>query len=175
MRNLLCTVCLVAAFTALNACSDDDDDDTPSLSARDQTILEQASYGNIAEIEMGKVADSISTTTAVKDFGKMMISDHTTAQEDLQQIANRWFVNIPQTPDSLHMAKKQQLMMMSGYMFDTAYINGQIKDHQATIALLEMAEDSSNQESIRDYAEKYLPKVRMHLEHAQAIAADLQQ
>lgn len=170
-RNLLCTVCLIAAFAALYACSDDDNP-TPPLSPKDWTIMEQASYGNIAEIEMGKVADAISATDSVKQFGQMMIADHTIAQKDLQGIANMFSVDIPQTPDSLHAAKKQQLMMMSGYMFDTAYINGQIKDHQATIALLEMAA-ISEQKALQDYANKYLPKVKMHLEHAQSIADNL--
>jgi putative membrane protein len=158
----------------MSACKDDDEN-PPSISGKDQTIMEEISYGNIAEIEMGKVADSISPTPDVKAFGRMMIEDHTVAQTELEQMASRWSLDLPQTPDSLHRAKKQQLMMMSGHAFDTAYIAGQIKDHQATIALLEMAANNSGQQSIRDYANKYLPKVKMHLEHAQEIAVDLQQ
>jgi len=174
-RKLLFNVCLVLALAgSVAACSDDDDDNQlPTVSTKDQNIMTQASFGNIAEVEVGKVADSISATTEVKEFGQMMITDHTTAQQDLQQLANAWFVDIPQEPDSMHKAKKQQLMMMSGHMFDTAYINAQIMDHQATISLLEMAADESDQQAIRDYANKYLPKVRMHLEHAQMIASQL--
>jgi putative membrane protein len=175
MRRIISAICLAAAFTAVNACSDDDDDAAPALSAKDQTIMEQASYGNIAEVELGLVADSISPTIEVKEFGQMMILDHTTAQQDLEKLAISWSVTIPRAPDSLHAAKKQQLMMMSGHMFDTAYINGQIKDHEATIALLEMAVDESDQQAIKDYANKYLPQVRMHLEHAQMIATELNQ
>jgi len=175
IRKLLFHVCFVAVLAGgAVACSDDNDDEPlPTVSTKDQNIMMQASFGNIAEIGAGKLADSLSGTTEVKEFGQMMIADHSVAQQDLQQLANAWSVDIPQAPDSMHKAKMQQLMMMTGHMFDTAYINAQIMDHQATISLLEMAADESDQQAIREYANKYLPKVRMHLEHAQMIASQL--
>jgi putative membrane protein len=173
MKLLFLACCLTAGFVA---CSDDDNNNTsPTLSQRDQTFMTMASYGNLSEIAMGKVADSISTDDSVKMFGQMMMTDHGTAQAELQTMGMTWSMNLPTGPDSMHLAKKQQLMGMTGYMFDTAYIASQIKDHQTTIALFQMAIDSSNQQQLKSYAAKYLPAIKMHLAKADSIMLMLQQ
>lgn len=124
-KHILLTACLLLSTFAFTACDDDDDDvNQPGVSERDQAFIMQASYGNRAEIEFGKLADSLSTTDSVKVFGQMMSEDHSTAQEELESLADDWDVHTPDTPDSVHLAIKQQLMLMTGHMFDTAYING---------------------------------------------------
>ncbi|HJT74495.1 MAG TPA: DUF4142 domain-containing protein [Chitinophaga sp.] len=174
-KHILLTACLLLSTFAFTACDDDDDDvNTPEVTVRDQAFITQASYGNRAEIDFGKLADSLSTNDSVKVFGQMMTDDHTGAQDELESLADDWDANTPDAPDSVHLAIKQQLMLMTGHMFDTAYINGQVRDHQATIALFEYAADSSDAQALRDYANKYLPAIRMHYDHAVRIAATLE-
>lgn len=177
MIKLFLAGCLVTSALFFAACSDDDDDDigNPIISEEDKSFMVQASYGNIAEVEMGRVADSISTDGGIKMFGQMMVQDHTTAQEEMADMGDTWEVDLPQQPDSAHIAMEQHLMTLSGYTFDTTYINGQIKDHQHTIALLESMANSADLQQLRDYANKYLPKVRMHLEKADSIKLTLQE
>jgi len=176
ITKLFLTGYLVTGALFFAACSDDDDDiDNPIISEEDRSFMVQVSYGNIAEVEMGRVADSISANGGVRMFGQMMVQDHTTAQEEMADLGDIWEVDLPQQPDSAHMAMKQRLQTLSGYTFDTAYINGQIKDHQHTIALLESMAGSADLQQLRDYASKYLPKVRMHLEKADSIKLTLQE
>jgi putative membrane protein len=156
------------------ACNDDDNEPQLSLSAFDRTFITEASYGNHAEADLGKVADSISTNDSVSMFGEMMATDHLTAQADLSVIARNWNVNPPQSPDSAHLAMKQQLLTMTGVRFDTAYMNGQIMDHEKAAALYRMAIDSTKISSLRNYASKYLPRIEMHLDHARRIRTSIQ-
>ncbi|TWV93331.1 DUF4142 domain-containing protein [Chitinophaga pinensis] len=59
-------------------------------------------------------------------------------------MANDWGVNLPDGPDSAHFHMRLNMQMMAPEMFDTAYIKGQIRDHEKTIALFEDAAANSN-------------------------------
>jgi putative membrane protein len=171
MRKFILAGCLVANVLFFTACSDEDDDiNNPVISERDETFMIKASQGNWAEVDMGRTADSISANDAISMFGQMMVADHTNSQHELEDIGESWLIDLPDEPDSLHKALKQQLLTLSGYSFDTAYIHGQVRDHQATIALFEDAAANSDQQRLKDYANKYLPGIRMHLHHADSIA-----
>lgn len=175
VRKLFFAGCLITNALFFAACSDDDDNgiDNPVISDRDKNFMVNASYGNHAEVDMGAAADSVSADNGVSMYGQLMIADHTTAQAELDDIGNAWIVDLPDTPDTTHIRLKQQLLTMTGYSFDTAYIHGQIRDHQKTIALFEDAAINSDQQRLKDYANKYLPKVRMHLQMADSIAMTL--
>ena len=133
----------------------------------------QASYGNNAEVDAGKTADSMSANTGVKMFGQMMVQDHTTAQSELADIADAWQVDLPQTPDTAHIRMKQQMMTLTGFTFDTAYMHSQVRDHEVNIALFQDAADHSDNQTLKNYANKYLPKLRMHHMMADSIAMQL--
>ncbi|WP_158568861.1 DUF4142 domain-containing protein [Chitinophaga silvisoli] len=166
----LCCACGTLTFTS---CDDDDNDTNVNLSSRDQTFMTKAGFNNKAEIVAGAVADSMGMDSTVRMYGNMMVDDHTTAYNELAGYANSWNVNIPQQPDSIHMAKTAYLRSLSGHSFDTAYINAQIKDHIETIALFQQEADSSSMTQLKAYAGKYLPKLKMHLQMADSIAAVL--
>lgn len=175
-RSLILLVGLLGNVVFFTACDNNDDDvPTPPLSEQDEAFMVGASYGNYNEVELAALADSISTNDSIDVFADMMLTEHQASQADLIALANNWNVNIPLSPDSAHLAIKAQLLLLTGYSFDTAYIRGQIKDHEHAVALFQFAADSSKVGSVRAYASKYLPKIRMHLEHAQRISASLQQ
>jgi putative membrane protein len=131
----------------------------------------KASMGNSAEVDAGQLASTKAGNAGVMDFGQMMVTDHTNAQAELKMIAGDLNVNAPDSIDAEHMAMKQQLMMMSGMAFDSAYINGQVKDHEATISLFENEANSGNNSRLRDYANNTLPTLRMHKQKADSLAA----
>ncbi len=60
-------------------------------------------------------------------------------------------------------------MTLSGYSFDTAYINSQVKGHQEVAALFEKETNDGKEARLKNYAEKLLPHIRMHLTRADSI------
>lgn len=164
---------LTGSFTA---CSDDDDNNVtpdPGISASDRTFMQQAAYGNKAEVDAGQLASVSGNHAMVKMFGSMMVSDHTTAYDDLSKISDSLNIDIPEAPDSAHLAMKQHLQTLSGYAFDTTYIAAQVMDHQKTVALFQRAVDSSAHQGLKAYAAKYLPGIKMHLQKADSIKTAL--
>jgi putative membrane protein len=164
--------CLALALTFGSCDKDDDDDAEPNnLSGADSLFMMKASRANRAEIEFGVMAADKGSHTAVKDFGHHMVTDHTTALNDLNALADRWDIDLPNDLDSLHKAKKQMLSGMSGHMFDTAYLKSQVKDHIEAIALFEQEASGGREQKLKDYASKYLPHLRMHKTKVDSVLA----
>jgi putative membrane protein len=168
-RNLFLAVCMFATLLACNK-----DDDNNSVSNSDQDYMRRASYGNNAEVDAGQMAATQGTNPGINSFGQMMVSDHSNAQADLASKAKDMSVSLPQGLDSEHAALKGMLAAASGHTFDSLYIHSQVTDHQKTVALLQSMMANGNDQRVKDYANKYLPKVQMHLHMADSLAAYFQ-
>jgi len=133
----------------------------------DKDFIIKASQANMAEIEAGNIASEKASTDSVKTYARMMVSDHTTAQNELESIAKARNVTLPTSTDAEHKALAAKLTnMSSGTQFDKAYMESQLKDHRKAVALFQQ-EAQSGTGDVKAYAAKYLPKLRMHLQMAQ--------
>jgi putative membrane protein len=141
----------------------------------DQLFARQLLIGGDAEVELGKLAGSKAKSSAVKDFAKRMVEDHSKANEQLLGLARANRADQPRggasDPDAA--AVKDQLQKLSGADFDAAYIAAQVGDHQKTVHLLEHEIGSGQDQKMQDYAKKTLPTVMRHLEMARQIQSDL--
>jgi putative membrane protein len=165
-------VCAAIAFICAD-CSHNDNDNT-TVSNADSYFMQQASYSNYAEISAGAIAASKGGDDSVRMFGSMMVADHGNAQSSLDSIASSLNVTVPNTADSVHQAMAAQLQTLSGNTFDTAYINAQVKDHMATIAIFQQEISGGNNAQVKAYANKNLPIIQMHLQEAQSIQQRIQ-
>lgn len=159
---------LISSFFFFSCSKKTDNNET--ISTQDRTFMMQASAGNTAEIQAAQLADSISATTAIQAFAQMMISDHTTAQNDLKTLGTNISVPVTDSVDAMHQSMMDSLRMMSGRAFDSVYTLRQIADHQTAIAQFQQEINSGNRTEVIDYANKYLPKLQMHLQVADSIA-----
>lgn len=164
---------LVITGIVCGACDEDDDENV--VNATDRDFVMQVSEGNLAEIELGQLASVKSTTPSVMQFGEMMVMEHTLADAELDSIADRHQIQRATTLNAKHQELKQLLSTLSGYAFDTAYMNNQVRDHQLTEARFQTEIANGSHEGVRHYANKYLPNIQMHLHHADSIAQALQQ
>ncbi|TCD27043.1 DUF4142 domain-containing protein [Pedobacter psychrodurus] len=64
---------------------------------------------------------------------------------------------------------KEKLIGLSGIVFDKAYIEMMVSDHQMAVALFEKAAQS-NDGAVKAYASKYLPVLKKHLKQIKALA-----
>jgi putative membrane protein len=137
----------------------------------DAAFYKKAAEGGIAEIEAGKLAQQKSSNSQVKDFGAMMVKDHTAAGEKLKSIADSKGITLPSDSSVAQMADKAKLEVLSGDTFDKSYIKGQISAHQDTIALFQKEIASGQDPDAKSFATKTLPTVRAHLKAIDAVAA----
>ena len=57
--------------------------------AADQSFFNKAAEGGLAEVDAGKLAQSKGASKEVRDFGAMMVADHSKANEKLRGVAAR--------------------------------------------------------------------------------------
>jgi putative membrane protein len=176
MRGLLAAASLGALLVAAPAwaqgASTQNTTGSQNLSSQDKTFVEKAGAGNLAEAQLGQLAEQKAATPAVKEFGRWMATDHT--------FANNWLVGlakeIPEiqqpTLTSKDKTLKQKLEGLNGTQFDQQYLPAMVQDHQQDVAAFEAeAKDGQNQK-IKGYAESLLPVLRQHLAEARALSSN---
>jgi putative membrane protein len=136
----------------------------------DAKFYKHAAEGGIAEVELGNMAQKKSENASVKDFGAMMVSDHSAANDKLKSIASSKDVKLPTSPSTGQMATKAKLKVLSGKTFDDSYIKSMIKDHEETIALFKREVAEGQDADAKAFATATLPTLQGHLKKIQSIA-----
>jgi putative membrane protein len=138
----------------------------------DGPFFKHAAEGGIAEVEAGKLAHSKGNSQAVKDFGMMMVKDHSAANEKLKSVAANENISLPTTSSSGQMASKAKLEILTGDTFDKAYIKDQITAHEQTAALFKKEIGTGSDAQAKAFATETLPTVQSHLAKIRRIATD---
>jgi putative membrane protein len=138
----------------------------------DAAFYKKAAEGGIAEVEAGNLAQTKSDNQKVKDFGAMMVKDHSAANDKLKAVAMTKDVTLPTSSSVGQMATKAKLEVLSGDTFDKSYIKGQIQAHRSTVALFQKEIATGQDPDAKAFAKATLPTVRSHLKAINAIAAD---
>ena len=129
----------------------------------DALFFRKATQGGIAEIDGGMLAQQLGSTQAVKDFGNMMVRDHTAANHGLRNLAETKQVDLPALPSTEDAAQRSKLSALSGADFDRHYIEWQILAHRDAIALFKEESASGDDIDARQFATDTLPRLQSHL------------
>jgi putative membrane protein len=129
----------------------------------DTTFAAKAAVGGMAEVALGKMAAGKGTDSKVRDFGKMMVTDHGKANAELMGIAKSKNIVLPAGLDAEHQAKSDSLSKLSGKDFDVAYVNAMIDGHKKTLALMQSEASNGKDTELKAFAAKTAPVVQMHL------------
>ncbi|HMG69076.1 MAG TPA: DUF4142 domain-containing protein, partial [Chitinophagaceae bacterium] len=127
----------------------------------------------MTEVKLGQLVQDKSTNQRVKDFGAMMIKDHTAAGDELKGLAGQKNVTLPTTIGDDHQKKYDDLNKKSGKDFDKAYINAMVDGHQATVSDFEKTSKNTKDADVKAWVDKTLPTLKMHLDSAKAIQKSL--
>ncbi len=145
-------------------------DNNNAVNANDKMFVTTAALGNHAEISAAQLALIKTSDPMVQAFAQKMITDHTKSQDSLQLIAGQLGLYAPDSLDAAHVQIAAMLSAMSGRAFDSAYVHGQVTDHQATVSLLQNENTNGSNTKVKSYVTNYLPPVQMHLMMADSLA-----
>ncbi|HEX6125327.1 MAG TPA: DUF4142 domain-containing protein, partial [Pyrinomonadaceae bacterium] len=135
-----------------------------SATGTQNSFWTEAASGGMAEVELGRLAQTKSQNAEVKRFAQMMVSDHTKSNDELKALAMKKNVVLPTAPGERHQRTMMQLQGLSGTEFDRAYVDAMVRDHEATVQLFESQTQGAGDADIKAFAEKTLPNLRQHLE-----------
>ena len=172
MKTMLALLILIAPLAAVGA------DSNP-----DATFYKKAAEGGIAEVDAGNLAEQKGDNQPVKDFGAMLVKDHTAANDKLkalhtaindklQALAASKNISLPTSASIGEMGTKAKLEVLSGETFDKSFLKTEIKDHRGAIALFKEEIAAGQDPDAKAFASATLPTLKMHLHTVKTIAAN---
>jgi putative membrane protein len=135
----------------------------------DQNFILAAAQGGMTEVKLGDLAAQNGTRADVKEFGQMMVKDHSAINADLKALASQKGVTLPDSLDTKHQGMVDKLAALSGSAFDEAYISAMVKGHKMDAKAFKAESVATTDADIKSFVDKSLPVVEMHLEHIKAM------
>jgi len=138
--------------------------------SKDQKCAMKIADTNNFEIQAGQLAQQKAQSDEIKQFAKMMVDDHTQAQQQLQQIGQQKGWQFSQELMPVHREMLSELSKLDGQEFERAYLYGQVAGHTKTALKLRDDKAELQDPQLKQYAATILPKVQAHLRHGQQLA-----
>ena len=136
---------------------------------KSSTFLTKVSNSGLAEVQLAKLAQQKATIEAVKNFAGMLERDHTAVNDQVRGLAGQRNVSLPSVPSDDKQKMYNDMEKMTGKAFDKEYISMMVKSHNDGIALFEDTRSNASDIDVKNFADKTLPALKMHLDSAKAI------
>ncbi|HJU15625.1 MAG TPA: DUF4142 domain-containing protein [Stellaceae bacterium] len=137
-----------------------------SMSSQDQKFVTAAGAANLAEVQLGKLAEQKAANPAVKEFGRWMATDHTLANKRLAAVTGT-----QQQPKltTQQISLKQKLQNLNGAQFDRQYVQAMVNSHEKAIKKFTTETQKGQDQALKSYASNMLPVLHQHLKEAQKL------
>ena len=132
-------------------------------------FLKKVTNSGMAEIQLAKLAHQKAAMDAVKNFAAMLERDHTAVNEQVKSLASQRNVALPATISDDKQKMYSDMEKMTGKAFDKDYISMMVKAHNDGISLFEDTKSNASDIDVKNFADKTLPTLKMHLDSAKAI------
>jgi len=142
---------------------------TTPVNEDDSKFMVEAASGGMMEVELGQLAQEKAQNQRVKDFGTMMVRDHSKANDELKSLAATKNVTLPATPGEKQQKHIDDLKKKSGHDFDKAYMKMMVDDHKDDVDAFDKASNKATDADLKSWASKTLPVLRTHLDSAKAV------
>lgn len=132
---------------------------------KDNFIMEAAS-GGMMEVQLGNLAKDNAKSEEVKQFGERMVRDHSKANDELKDIAQKDNITLPDKLMEKHQKMVDKFSKMSGEQFDKAYMRMMVQDHRDDVEKFEKASKNESNGEVKNWVKKTLPVLKYHLQLA---------
>ena|ERR1700761_4549012 len=129
----------------------------------DAKFAVDAANGGMTEIALSQLAQTQATSSKVKDFAAMMVTDHTKAGDELKGIAKIKNITLPDSVSADSKKAIDDLSKKTGSDFDKAYVNKMVSDHKSTVSMFEDASKKLKDPDLKSFVDKTLPTIKGHL------------
>jgi putative membrane protein len=135
----------------------------------DSEYAMKAAIGGMEEVQMGQLAQQNAMSQRVKDFGAMMVKDHTAAGDKLKGIASSKGLMLPTSLDKSAQKDYDDMAKKTGKDFDKAYVSMMVDDHKTDIKDFQKEAQNGKDTDLKNFASTTLPTLQLHLDSIQAI------
>ena len=173
---------IAASALALAACGQQATTETADTSETEQPaatqqaamsaseFIQTVAASDAFEIQSSELAAQRGARQDVKDFAAQMVTAHRQTTQELTQLASS--NNMPAPAPQLNatqQASLDNLRNQNGEAFDDAYLDAQVAAHENAVRTFEQYASGGEAGPLRDWAQRTLPNLRQHLQHAQGL------
>ncbi len=137
-----------------------------NMGTNDQKFVDFAAQTDMTEAHLGQMAADQGASQAVKDFGQMLVTDHTNDYQQLGTAASKAGDNEPKGLDAAQNKMIAPFNNLKGAAFDRRFAQAMVSGHQKAIAEYKKEADSGSNADIKAYATQALPVLQKHLDAA---------
>jgi putative membrane protein len=135
--------------------------DSPSTAE----VLGKLHQSDQKEIEAGKMAERDGQSPQTKDYGKMLVKDHTEADKKVTALAKQEKINLSAAAP----AESGDAMKMAGPDFDRRFAKDMVDDHRKDIAEVTEARDKTTDPKLKKLLSDLLPTLQKHEDKAEKL------
>ena len=139
-------------------------------SMQDKDFLKEAGQGGNFEVQAGQLATQKGNSEDVKQFGQMMVTDHTKLNDQMKPIAVQAGVKPPTGISGKDKKELKMLSSLNGEAFDKAYIQTMLKDHMADQKAFKTEATNGQIPAVKDAATQGGTVIDTHLAKIKEIA-----
>ena len=107
------------------------------VSSADKDFVQDVAIGNMAEMELARLALQRAADANVKKFAQMMVDDHSKAGDRLKTVATQHRIEVPAQVDEKHKDQADKLGQKRAAEFDRDYADAMVDGHQDFMDKLE--------------------------------------
>jgi putative membrane protein len=137
-----------------------------------EVFIRDAIEGNLAQIELGQLAQEKTQSAEIKSYGQMLVTDHSASNEQAEKVAKQIGIAVPTEPSVNQKATYKTMAKLSGTGFDRAFIKEMIADLKANITRFQ-SEAKKRNDPAADFANQMLPTLSKHLDAAEKLKAGI--
>lgn len=147
--------------------------DVLQIGTGDAGFAYKAAAGSMMEMQLSNLAERNALNQQVKEFGSMMVKEHTKASTELKNLANGKKLTLPITLEKDVQDRVDSMSLQSSAGFDLKYMELMVQAHKKDVAEFEKAATTVKDPDLKAYAVKTLPVLKMHLNEAEKLNTSL--
>jgi putative membrane protein len=167
MKRIVTAVCCVILAPVVGLAQKDS---SSKGAMTDQQFVTFAAQTDMVEANLGELAGNVAEAQPVKQYGQMLMDDHTKDFQQLSSAAGQANLTVPSAIDNEHISKMiAPFQKLKGAAFDHRYVKEMIDGHTKAIATYRKEAADAQNPAIKSYAETALPTLEKHLSEAKGL------
>lgn len=142
-----------------------------NMTPADKEFVSRAGMAGLYEVQAANLALQNAASDRVREFAQRMLTDHSQANFELQELATVKGLALPTQLSGSHKSAIDHLSGLNGAEFDKAYMQHMVSDHRSDIAEFERASQTARDSDIQGWATRTLPTLKAHATLAVEVAA----
>lgn len=143
----------------------------PVAALTTDAFVANAAISDMYEIQAGQIAQKKGQSAGVREFGKMMVVDHTALSNAMKPLVLAAGKTPPAGLDERRKGMIDNLNAAAAADFDKVYLAQQEAAHGEALALMQGYADGGDDAGLKGAAAKAIAKIQAHLDHVKSLQA----